>query len=211
MTATRPRHHGKRAFCALLAITSAACAAGGPDPGWRLVVIPSFERPALHRNIPGSDTAILAVARPATFGLFEYATTRGALRWSRDLGQQYGDTWLDAADIEIRRDKTRVIERIFITGDNPLLSSLALTPAFYRRFEPLLGDGFHVIIPDRTTIALYPRLGRPIPAAEAASLFQTWLLASHPVSREIFRATPDGLLADGLLTEESDPQKIPLP
>ena len=139
------------------------------------------------------------------------ATTRGALRWSRDLGQQYGDTWLDAADTEIRRDKTRVIERIFITGDNPLLSSVALSPAFYRRFEPLLGDGFHVIIPDRTTIALYPRLGRPIPAAEAASLFQTWLLASHPVSREIFRATPDGLVADGLLTEESDPQKIPLP
>ena len=80
MTATRPRHHGKRAFCALLAITSAACAAGGPDPGWRLVVIPSFERPALHRNIPGSDTAILAamVAHPVLVNRPIVRTPKGA-------------------------------------------------------------------------------------------------------------------------------------
>ncbi len=201
MTATRPRRHGKRAFLALLAAASVAGAAEIPDVGWRLVLIPSFERPALHRNIPGSETAILAVARPGTLDLFEYATTRGALRWSRDLGARQGDAWLDAADTDIRRDKKRVIQRILITGSDPLLSALALTPAFYRRFEPLLGDGFRVIIPDRTTIALYPRLGGPIPPAEAAALFKTWLLASHPVSREVFRATPEGLVAEGLLSE----------
>jgi len=202
MTATRPRRHGKRAFLALLAAASFAGAADIPDVGWRLVVIPSFERPALHRDIPGSDTAILAVARPASLGLFEYATTRGALRWSLDLGNREGQAWLDGADVKIRRNNKRVIDRILITGDNPLLSSVALTPAFYQRFEPLLGDGFHVIIPDRTTIALYPRLAGRIPPDEATSLFQTWLLASHPVSREVFRATPEGLVADGLLTEE---------
>ena len=202
MTATRPRRRGKRAFLALLAAASVAGAAEIPDVGWRLVVVPSFERPALHRRIPGSDTTILAVARPAPLGLFEYATTRGALRWARDLGQRAGETWLDTAKTEIRRDNKRVIQRILITGDDPLLSSLALTPAFYRRFEPLLGDGFHVIIPDRTTIALYPRLAGRIPPAEAAALFKTWLLASHPGSREVFRATPDGLVADGLLSEE---------
>ena len=202
MTATRPRRHGKRAFLALLAAASVVRAAEMPDVGWRLVVVPAFERPALHRNIPGSDTAILAVARPAPLGLFEYATTRGALRWARDLGDRAGAAWLDAADIEIRRDRKRVIQRILVTGDDPLLSSLALTPAFYRRFEPLLGDGFHVIIPDRTTIALYPRLAGHIPPAEAAALFRTWLLASHPVSREVFRATPGGLVADGVLAEE---------
>ncbi len=203
MTATRPRRHGKRAFCVLLAAgASLAHASESPDPGWRLVVIPSFERPALHNGIPGSATAIIAAARPDEYGLLEYATTRGALRWARDLGEKQGDAWLDTANIQIRRDHQGVVNRILITGEDPLLSTHALTLAFYQRFEPVLGDGFHVIIPDRTTLALYPRLGGEIPPAEAAALLETHLLASYPVSREVFRATRDGLVADGILTEE---------
>jgi len=202
MTATRPRRCGKRAFLALIAVTAATCAAEIPDAGWRLVVVPSFERPALHRDIPGSQTAILAVARLAELGLYEYATTRGAFRWARDLGVREGDAWLDRADVQIRRDGKRVVDRILITGPDPMLSALALTPAFYRRFEPILGDGFHVIVPDRNTIALYPRLAGQIPPSEAAVLLRTHLLSSHPVSREVFRATREGLEADGVLSEE---------
>ena len=202
MTATRPRRCGKRAFIALLAVTAVAGASEIPDMGWRLVVVPSFERPALHRDIPGSQTAILAVARPAELGLFEYAATRGALRWSRDLGAREGDAWLDRANVKIRRNGKKVVDRILITSSDPMLSALALTPAFYQRFEPVLGDGFHVIIPDRNTIALYPRLAGQIPPSEAAALFQTHLLSSHPVSREVFRATREGLVADGILSEE---------
>jgi hypothetical protein len=203
MTATRPRRHGKRAFCALLAACASLSQASEPtDPGWRLVVIPSFERPALHTGIPGSTTAIIAAARPDAYGLFEYATTRGALRWARDFGEKHGDAWLDAAEIQIRRDKQGVVTRILITGQDPLLSAHALTLPFYQRFEPVLGEGFHVIIPDRTTLALYPRLAGEIPPDEAAALLEMHLVASYPVSREVFRATRDGLVADGILTEE---------
>lgn len=202
MTATRPRRRGKRAFLALLATSSLACVAAPPDPGWRLTVVPSFERPALREDIPGSTTAVLAVARPAEFGLFEYATTRGAWRWARDLARENGSTWLEASNIQIRRDKNRVVERILITGRDPLLPALALAPAFYDRFEPLLGAGFHVIIPDRNTIALYPRVAGVIPPGEAAALLEMNRLATYPVSREVFRATRGGLKAGGILTEE---------
>ena len=202
MTATRPRRHGKRAFLLLVACAQTALAGPGPDVGWRLVVIPAFERPQLHERIPGSQTAIIAAARPAPLGLFEYATTRGALRWARDLAAEQGALWMTQADIEIRRDKGRVIDRILITGPDPMLSSLIFTPEFYRRFEPQLGDGFHVIIPDRNTIALYPRLGGQIPPAEASAWLQRFLISGHPVSREVFRATRGGLVADGILTEE---------
>ena len=201
MTATRPRRYGKRAFLALMLGIHAA-AGSVPDPGWRLVVIPAFERPRLHEKISGSQTAIIAAARPAPLGLFEYATTRGAMRWAGDLGAKDGAKWLAGAKVQIRRGKGRVIDRVLITGSDPMLSSLALTPEFYRRFEPLLGDGFHVIIPDRTTIALYPRLAGRIPPSEAAALLQIFLVAGHPVSREVFRATYDGLVADGILSEE---------
>jgi len=201
MTATRPRRHGKRAFLLLLAATSLAAAGEPADPGWRLTMVPSFERPAMNEKIPGSQTAVLAVARDAGYGEFEYATTRGAWRRARDLAARDGARWIMETGVEIRRDTNRVINRILITGDNPLLPSLALVPAFYQRFEPILGDGFHVIIPDRNTIALYPRLAGQIPADEAGVLLEMFRLATYPVSREVFRATRYGLAADGVLEE----------
>lgn len=201
MTATRPRRHGKRAFLALLATVSLAGAGEVPDLGWRLTVIPSYERPALHEKIPGSQTALLAVGRHTGYDEIEYATTQAAWRWARDRAAADGAAWLMEARVEFRRDKSRVIDRILITGDAPLLPALALSPAFYERFEPVLGDGFHVIIPDRNTIALYPRLAGGIPPGEAGALLETFRIATYPVSREVFRATRRGLVADGVLEE----------
>lgn len=201
MTATRPRRHGKRAFLALLAAVSLARAGDAPDPGWRLTVIPSYERPAQHENITGSRTAIVAAARHRGYGELEYATTRAAWRKAAELAEERGDAWLGAADVQIRRDRHRVIDRILITDRDPLTPALALAPAFYDRFEPLLGPGFHVIIPDRNTIALYPRAGGTIPPDEAAALLRLHRGAGYPVSREVFRASRGSLAADGILEE----------
>ena len=201
MTATRPRRRGKRAFLAFFLAAASALGNDSPDPRWRVVLVPAFEHPPLHENIAGSDTAILAVARPGELGLLEYATTRGAMRWARERAAKEGEAWLDAAKVDIRRGHGRVIDRILISGDDPILTSLILSPAFYHRFEPLLGEGFHVIVPHRNTIVLYPRLAGRIPPPEAGALLRSHLTASHPVSREVFRATRGGLQADGILTE----------
>ncbi len=172
-----------------------------PDPGWRLVMIPSYERPPMHQKIPGSQTAILAVARPTPYGDFEYATTKGAWRFVREQAESMGGTWLTDANVQFRRDQNRVINRILIVGDDPLNSSLALVPALYHRFEPMLGDGFHVVIPDRNTIALYPRIAGRIPPEDVAVLLEIYRMATYPVSREVFQATSQGLVADGILEE----------
>jgi hypothetical protein len=201
MTATRPRRHGKRAFLALLAAASLARAGDSPDAGWRLTVIPSYERPARHENIPGSQTAIVAAARHRGYDEFEYATTKAAWQRAAALAQEQGEAWLRAADVQIRRDRHRVIDRILIKGRDPLTPALALTPAFYDRFEPLLGPGFHVIVPNRNTIALYPRAGGTIPPDEAAALLRLHRAAGYPVSREVFRASRGSLAADGILEE----------
>ena len=202
MTATRLRRHGKRAFLALLAASSIARAGEAPDPGWRLTVIPAFERPARHEKIPGSETAIIAAAREKDYGEIEYATTPAAWRCARKAATTHGETWLERADIQVRRDNKRVIDRVLITGDDPLLASLPLTPAFYSRFEPILGDGFYVVIPDRNTIALYPRLAGRIPPEEAAMLLERNRMAVNPLSGEVFTAKQDGLKASGVLTDE---------
>jgi hypothetical protein len=202
MTANRPRRYGKRAFLALLLALAAPGQA--EDPGWRLTVIPSFETvPSVNKPIPGSRTARLAVARHSGHGELEYATTQGALRYAQEMAAQHAQEWIDAADVGERRDADGILTRVLIKSDNPLLPALAVAPGLYNRYEPLLGDGFYVVIPDRNTIALYPRLASEgIPPRDAAGLLEMNRLATYPVSREVFRATRLGLVADGVLSEE---------
>lgn len=201
MTATTQRPRGKRAFPAAALLLAAACAAHAADPAWRLTVVPSFERPPLSEMIPGSSTAALAVARHRSYGELEFATTKGAWQLAIRSAAERGGRWIMDADVEFRRDADRVVDRIIITGDDPLLPSIVLSPAFYERFEPVLGDGFHVVIPERGTIALYPRLAGRIPPEEAAALIGINRLATYPVSREVFRANRGGLAADGILED----------
>jgi len=201
MTANTPIPGGKRGFLLISLLLAGATTALASDPGWRVTVVPSFERPALGEPIPGSSTASLAVARHKSYGELEYATTRGAWALARRLAEQNGGTWLMDAEVEFRRDANRVIDRIIITGEDPLLPSVVLAPAFYERFEPMLGDGFHVVIPERGTIALYPRLAGRIPPEEAFALLEINRLATYPVSREVFRARRGGLVADGILED----------
>lgn len=198
MIASIPRRYGKRAFAMLCAIVAPA-AAELPDIGWRMTVVPSFERPPLRLEIPGSKTAALTVARRSADGELEYATTKGALRFAKDLAEERAGQWLMDSAVEIRRQKNRVIDRIVISGDDPLLPSLATSRAFYERFEPMLGDGFYVVIPDRHTIVMYPRLAGRIPPDEIPGLLEVNGAATYPVSREVFRATKHGLSGEGML------------
>jgi len=202
MTANRPRRYGKRAFLALLAALCLQVRA--EDAGWRLTILPTFEpAPPMAKSIPGSQTARLSVARHAGHGELEYATTQGAWRYARDAAEQHAQDWMDAAKIDERRDSDGVVTRVLITSDDPLLPAIAAAPGLYDRYEPVLGDGFYVVVPDRGTIALYPRLaGAGIPAQDAAVLLERNRLATYPVSREVFRATRLGLVADGILSEE---------
>jgi len=202
MTANRPRRYGKRAFLALIA---AFCLeARAEDAGWRLTILPSFETvPPITKSIPGSQTARLAVARHAGHGELEYATTQGALRYAQDAAAQYAQDWIDAAEVKVRRDADGIVTRVLITSNDPLLPAVAAAPGLYDRYEPVLGDGFYVVVPDRGTVALYPRLaGAGIPARDAAGLLEINRLATYPVSREVFRATRLGLVADGVLSED---------
>lgn len=198
MIASRPRRYGKRAFL-FFGVLAAHAAGQLPDPGWRLTVIPAFEHPGLRMEIPGSKTAALAVARHKAYGELEYATTKGAVRFARDLAEERAGQWIMESDVQIRRGKDRVIDRIIISGDDPLLPALATARAFYDHFEPMLGDGFYVLIPDRKTIVMYPRIAGRIPPEEVPGILEINSAATYPVSREVFRATKRGLVAEGVL------------
>jgi hypothetical protein len=202
MTANRRSRYGKRAFLALLVLACPGALAG--DAGWRLTVVPSFETlPPVNKPIPGSRTARLAVARHAGHGELEYATTQGAMRYAQDMAARHAQDWIEAADIDERRDADGIVTRVLITSDDPMLPALAAAPGLYDRYEPLLGDGFYVVIPDRSTIALYPRLASEgIPPRDVAGLLEMNRFATYPVSREVFRATRLGLVADGVLSDE---------
>lgn len=201
MTATTPHRYGKRAFVIFLML-SVVVGAQTTDDAWRLTIVPAFQRPPLHKPIRGSKTAVLVAAREAGYGALEFAKENEAFQRARASAEKFGDDWVASAKMEIHRDKNHVIESIIITDENgPFLPSLALAPAFYEHFEPLLGAGFYVAIPDRSTLALFPRLAGGIPAEATVQLIEKNRLATYPVSREVFRAHRGGLTAVGILEE----------
>jgi hypothetical protein len=119
------------------------------------------------------------------------------------MAAQHAREWIEAARVDQRRDADGVITRVLIKSEDPMLPALAASSGLYDRFEPVLGDGFYVVVPERGTIALYPRLAAAgIPAEDAGTMLEMNRLATYPVSREVFRATRRGLVADGVLTEE---------
>ncbi len=178
----------------------ATAAAEGPSPApWSLTIEAAFVRPALHEPVPGASTAILCAARPDGHGGLEYATTRAAWRLARERGEREGAAWLGALQREMMRNREGVVTHGLLTGTTPLTPAVVLTPAFRAEFEPIFGPDFLVVIPDRYTVGIFPRLAGGIPPEVAGALANRHFVSAEPVSREVFRVTRDGIRAEGTL------------
>ncbi len=200
MTANRPRRHSKCAFVIFFMLTVVVCSGDGFD--WRVTVVPSFPEPPLYESIRGSRSVVLAAARDSGYGELKFSSARSDFQRAKIIAEKMGGEWLKSVKMEIHRDKNRVIESVVITAsDDPLLPRITIAPAFYDYFEPLLGAGFYVVIPERQLLVLYPRLAGGIPAKETSALLETYRMATYPVSREVFRSERGGLVAAGILEE----------
>lgn len=127
MTATRPRRRGKRAFSPF-----------GSSPDRRLATTPQTPVGAwcssrLLNAPPCTKNSRVGPRHPCRgpSGSIRPPRVRHDPR-SHALGsgtrREKGEAWLAAADVEIRRGKGRVIDRILITGENPCFPHWSSAP-----------------------------------------------------------------------------------
>lgn len=94
------------------------------------------------------------------------------------------------------RDKKGVILYALLASDSPATASAVLAPDFAAKFADTLGPDILVAIPTRYRIYVYPALASRFQDT-ADLVLSDYEVSGYPVSKEVFRVTPEGLRAVG--------------
>jgi hypothetical protein len=119
---------------------------------------------------------------------------------------------LEEVEPQYYRNPKEVIEYgLLQSEDDPRLPTMILLPEFYQRFEPIFGPDFLVILPNRLSVYMFPRLAGNLDE-HAAMLLQVYETSQYPatsLSKDIFMITEDGIVLGGrLLDPRTDPVEL---
>ena len=160
-----------------------------------------FERPPIHRFLPGSKRTLLFPARISKHG--EVTPLKSDARmspkdWEGFLKESRENTSLLMATMSplIVRDSHQVIQAAVMSSDDPRLASCILNPGFLRRFSAIFGPELIVAMPSRSKIYVFPKLANRLPEL-IQTIHDDYLISPQPVSTELFELSKEGMRAIG--------------
>lgn len=95
------------------------------------------------------------------------------------------------------RDQKGVALFAVLASDSPATASAVLAPDFGEKFAETLGPDLLVAIPTRYRVYVYPALASRFQET-AGLVLRDYEVSGYPVSKEVFRVTPQGLQAVGM-------------
>jgi hypothetical protein len=200
-TTNRPRRKYKFPGLAALLLFVLAGPVCAQEAVWHLVFQPTFMRPDFMIPIAGTKETILTPAlirgEDATV-LKKKDADRLKLDMDsiRRIARASASAELAKLKPEYVRDKHGVAIFALLASDSPATASAVLAPDFAEKFADTLGPDLLVAIPNRYRIYVYPALASRF--QETASLvLRDYEISGYPVSKEVFRLTPQGLVAIG--------------
>lgn len=160
-----------------------------------------FERPPIHRFLPGSKRTLLfpaSVSRYSEVTPMESDAGRSQESWDLFLKESREETSLLMATLNplMVRDAHQVIQAAVMSSDDPRLASCILNPGFLRRFSAIFGPELIVAIPSRTKIYVFPKLANRL-AEMIQAIHDDYLISPQPVSTELFELSKKGMRAIG--------------
>ncbi len=160
-----------------------------------------FERPPVHRFLPGSKRTLLFPGHISSHG--EIIPLGSDVRmspkdWDGFVKGSREDTSLLMATINplMVRDNHQVIQAAVISSEDPKLASCILNPGFLRRFSAIFGPELIVAIPSRTKIYVFPKLANRLPEM-IRTIRDDYLISPQPVSTELFELSKKGMRTIG--------------
>jgi hypothetical protein len=152
--------------------------------------------------LPGARETTYAAAYQGAIGPRNYqrAEFRKAFPggWKQFLvkGKKAASDHLKTLKPKYIRNSKKVIEYAVLESDHPLTATTVVTDEFRELFKETLGDQILIVIPNRFTVYVFPKLASTIGDYQR-KFMQLFRDAVYPASSEIFEVTGEGLRAFG--------------
>lgn len=99
------------------------------------------------------------------------------------------------------RNSKKVIEYAIIESDHPLTATTVVVTEFRGLFKETLGDQLLIVIPNRSTVYVFPKLASTIGDYQE-KFMHLFRDAVYPASNEIFELTKEGFRGFGSFRED---------
>ncbi|MCP4846757.1 MAG: hypothetical protein GY899_02280 [Verrucomicrobiaceae bacterium] len=203
-------------YLSFLAMLGLSAGLAGPDhsisdtkePGKHLLLIqPRNLSAGVFVLLPGARETTYTAAYQGTIGLRNYQ--RDEFRkefpggWKQFLakGKKAASDHLKTLKPKYQRNSKKVIEYALLESDHPLTATTVIVDEFRDLFKETLGDQLLIVIPDRFTVYVFPKLASTI-GEHQRKFMQLFGDAVYPASSEIFELTGKGLRAFGSFKED---------
>jgi hypothetical protein len=121
------------------------------------------------------------------------------MSWEAFFQQARANADADLAELTPRyvRDRNQVIEYAVLSSDRPVVASAVSSSKFHTLFESTLGEKVLVVVPNRFTAFVFPRLASNYPLY-AGLVFDAFESTSFKGSLEVFEVGAAGWRAVGV-------------
>jgi len=173
-----------------------------------LLIVPSFERPAISRYLQGSKRTLITPALMQKSGETQQLGAKllkTPAEWDRFIKAARERSALQLATLnpELIRDSHGIIQMAVINSESPVTASCILASGFLEYFSTIFGPELLVAIPTRYKIYIFPKLANHLQEMTWA-IRDDYLISPMPVSTEIFELSRKGLHAIGSLDPDDE-------
>jgi hypothetical protein len=188
-----------------IALNGLVAVARCDDSAWRVWLEPKFMRAAVAGPFGTAKKTELAA------GVLEGTELRGfskaefaALGWDWEtfstLAKYHAAADLPSLRYSFARNKRGIITYARVESDKPVVASAVLIPGFLDLWQGTLGEKVLVVVPNRFTAFLFPRLASDY-QEYSPMVFRAYRETPYPVSVEVFELGADGWRAFGAYEE----------
>lgn len=176
-----------------------------PQAAWRVWLEPKFMKAPVTAPIAGAKKTVLA---GGTLGAEGFVTMPQAgftalkVAWEMFFAQARENAAAELAELKPRyeRDGKKVIVYAALESAKPIVAGAVLAPKFLESFKDTLGETVLVVVPNRYTAFVFPKLASRY-AEYAPMVFRAYHETSWPVSVEVFEVSAEGWKCIGAYEE----------
>lgn len=183
-------------------VTFNSAKADSDTDSWRIWLEPTFMRTKVSAPFAGAQKTELAGGRIEADGTlipFDKAEFE-SLGWDWELfsglAQYNAAADLPSLRYHFERNRRNVIAYARVESDRPVVASVVLIPGFLDLWASTLGEEVLVVVPNRFTAFIFPRLASEY-LEYAPMILREYRATPYPVSVEVFELSKGGFRCIG--------------